>query len=59
MGSTRRRRQRRQRSRSKKTRRMRMRGGGLGIDSMRVPTEAYTPPNPRGSDLGGVKLTPE
>jgi len=38
---------------------MRMRGGGLGIDSMRVPTEAYTPPNPRGSDLGGVKLTPE
>jgi hypothetical protein len=52
MGSTRRRRQRRQR----KTRRMRMRmrGGGLGIDSMRVPTEAYTPPNPRGSDLGGV-----
>ena len=56
MGSTRRRRQRRSR---RKTRRMRMRGGGLGIDSMRVPTEAYTPPNPRGSDLGGVKLTPE
>ena len=58
MGSTRRRRQRLRRSR-RKTRRMRMRGGGLGIDSMRVPNAAYTPPNPRGSDLGGVKLTPE
>ena len=53
MGLTRRR-SRRSRSRSRRKTR-RMRGGGLGIDSMRIPREAYTI-NPATKDrgLGGV-----
>ena len=52
MGSTRRRSRRSRRIR-RKTRRMR--GGGLGIDSMMIPRNAYTN-NPATTDrsLGGV-----